>query len=502
MSTRGGAGRVIGSSLLNIAALGGLVCIVLVMLAFFFNITLIMFKTGSMSPTIPTGSLAVVREIPASEIKVGDVLTVDRSGKLPVTHRVTSVSGEGDTRTITMKGDANETEDPTPYVVNDARKVLVSVPGLAKVVVWFSNPLVLGGITVAASVLVTWAFWPRTPRDAGRGRGSEPADSSGSRTSSGPAESAESGERERGSGSGNARGRYADAREGSKEGFDALFDTHRQTHVADRAAGASGTSVAAKTGGALAVTLLLSAGMLGGSAAPAGAVAPTSTTTSANTQVGPMPIGWTRDASGEALFAGPLLSVEDEVETRGAYLTLTSIGDAAAMADMQPGVPVLWQVGVQAHAPDPGIVRISLLAEGASELGLSLEIRSCTVRWVAGACSGDETLLTPWGLAQLGGGPTLLTSMGDTDERWILVTATVPAGGTGQVALSLRADGESGAVVVGPGSSGVIARTGTGYVLTPWLGLAAVASGLLVAAFAAAAKRGARDRGGVSGVTA
>ena len=158
-------GRFIGGTLLNLAALGGVVFIVLIILSVLFNITLIMFKTGSMSPTIPAGSLAVVKQIPASEIKVGDVLTVDRGASLPVTHRVTSVEGTGTERTITMKGDANESEDPLPYTLTEARLVLASVPGLAHVVVWFSNPLVLGALTLATTVLVTWAFWPKNPRE-------------------------------------------------------------------------------------------------------------------------------------------------------------------------------------------------------------------------------------------------------------------------------------------------------------------------------------------------
>ncbi|NLA65956.1 MAG: signal peptidase I, partial [Leucobacter sp.] len=167
-------GKIAGETMLNLAALGGLICIVLVALSFFFNISLIMFKTGSMSPTIEAGAVAVVQQIDASQIRVGDVVSVNRENALPVTHRVTSVSGEGDgagnTRTITMKGDANEAEDPLPYTVTDVRRVMFSVPGLAKVIVAFSNPLVLGGITVAASVLVTWAFWPRDARDPAASR--------------------------------------------------------------------------------------------------------------------------------------------------------------------------------------------------------------------------------------------------------------------------------------------------------------------------------------------
>ncbi|WP_233550764.1 signal peptidase I, partial [Cryobacterium melibiosiphilum] len=161
----------VGNALLNLAALGGLVCLVLVVIAFAFNMTLIMFKTGSMSPTIPAGSVALVQEKPASEVLVGDVVTVDRAAALPITHRVTSVSPGrgGDERVITMRGDANATDDPVPYTVTTVRAVLGSVPGLAYVVVWMSNPLVLGAIALGASALVTWAFWPRAARRGGPG---------------------------------------------------------------------------------------------------------------------------------------------------------------------------------------------------------------------------------------------------------------------------------------------------------------------------------------------
>lgn len=158
---RGLAGRA-GNALLTVAAAGGVVCIVLVPLAFVFHVTLIMFKTGSMSPTIPAGSLAIVRQIPASQVHVGDIVTVDRSPAPPVTHRVTSVSpAPGGARAITLRGDANPADDPAPYVVKHVRIVLYSVPRLAYVVRAISDPLVMGAISVGAAALVTWAFWPR-----------------------------------------------------------------------------------------------------------------------------------------------------------------------------------------------------------------------------------------------------------------------------------------------------------------------------------------------------
>lgn len=163
-------GRGLRETLLTLAALGGAICIVLVILAYTGGYSLIMFKTGSMSPTIPAGSVALVQRMPASEIVIGDVTTVDRLGELPITHRVTSVL-DGTTaaqRVITMKGDANEAEDPAPYTVEEVRIVRGSVPHLANVIVWFGNPLVLGGITIGASLLVVWAFWPRPERAADR----------------------------------------------------------------------------------------------------------------------------------------------------------------------------------------------------------------------------------------------------------------------------------------------------------------------------------------------
>jgi len=161
MSRRSAASHV-RETLLNIAAAGGAVCIVAVICALLFDISLILFKTGSMAPGIPAGSLAVVREIPASEINTGDVVTVDRPGKLPITHRVQSVEpAESTARVITMKGDANQEADPAPYVVERVRLVLWSAPGLAYPLAAAANPWVIGGTTVAVSALVTWVLWPR-----------------------------------------------------------------------------------------------------------------------------------------------------------------------------------------------------------------------------------------------------------------------------------------------------------------------------------------------------
>ncbi|MHA7306636.1 signal peptidase I [Arthrobacter sp. TMN-49] len=157
----GGYSKRAADALLTVAAIGGLACVILVLMALFLHITLIMFKTGSMSPTIPAGSLAIVRQIPASEIKVGDVVTVDRPQTLPITHRVVSIApAPGNDISITLRGDANPADDPQPYVVGSVRIVLFSIPQLAYAVRAVSNPIVLGGTSIGAAGLVTWTFWP------------------------------------------------------------------------------------------------------------------------------------------------------------------------------------------------------------------------------------------------------------------------------------------------------------------------------------------------------
>ncbi|WP_235934139.1 signal peptidase I [Agromyces humi] len=159
---------VAGDVLLTLAAIAGAACILLVVAAVLFDLGIVLFRTGSMSPTIPAGSAALVREVPVRELHVGDVVTVDRPGRLPVTHRIVAIddAGTGGARRLTLRGDANPVDDPQPYEVPSARIVLASVPGVAPVIAAMGHPAVIGGLTVGATALVVWAFWPRRRREA------------------------------------------------------------------------------------------------------------------------------------------------------------------------------------------------------------------------------------------------------------------------------------------------------------------------------------------------
>lgn len=165
-----------GGALLWTMALLGALCIVLAVLAVVLDARIALFRTGSMSPTITPGSAALTVPVAASDVVLGDVVTVERPGLLPVTHRVVDIGeAPGESRVLTLKGDANAVADPEPYVVTSVRRVLWDVPGVAPTIALTQNPLVLGAFTLGASALVVWAFWPRRGQQREERAGASPA---------------------------------------------------------------------------------------------------------------------------------------------------------------------------------------------------------------------------------------------------------------------------------------------------------------------------------------
>lgn len=120
--------------------------------------------SGSMSPSFPTDSLLLAHQVDASSVHRGDVVTVHRPDELPITHRVVSVVpgvAPGEPATITLQGDANDTPDPAPYTVSTVDLVAGGVPWGGQIITAVRSPLVLGALTVAVTLLVLWAWWPR-----------------------------------------------------------------------------------------------------------------------------------------------------------------------------------------------------------------------------------------------------------------------------------------------------------------------------------------------------
>jgi signal peptidase len=153
-----------GSSILIgvVGTLGGL-ALLWQLIAWLCGLSLVIIVTGSMSPTMPPGTLAVVQQVEAADIRVDDVVTVPRNDSdVPVTHRVVAVEANGDgTAVLTLRGDANPIDDPEPYIVADAQRVVAALTWLGPAAGWLLSPFVRIGFVMLVAVAIVLALWPR-----------------------------------------------------------------------------------------------------------------------------------------------------------------------------------------------------------------------------------------------------------------------------------------------------------------------------------------------------
>lgn len=142
---------------------GGLLLILVILLCIpltiprLFGCEIYHVISGSMEPSIPTGSVVYVKETEASEIQTDDVIAYyssEDTGAI-ITHRVIQnrvVSGE-----FITKGDANDKEDVTPVSYERLiGKVILSIPFLGSVLTVISGTsgkIFVGCLIVIAVIL-------------------------------------------------------------------------------------------------------------------------------------------------------------------------------------------------------------------------------------------------------------------------------------------------------------------------------------------------------------
>jgi len=103
--------------------------------------------TASMEPSLPPGTLIVVKPTPVEQIAVGDVVTYQMRPGRPdvVSHRVVGVTLKSDgTRTFTTKGDSNSAADPAV------------LPKQVRGVLWYSIPLLGYVSTLVVGGSASW----------------------------------------------------------------------------------------------------------------------------------------------------------------------------------------------------------------------------------------------------------------------------------------------------------------------------------------------------------
>ncbi|KAA1399238.1 signal peptidase I [Aeromicrobium ginsengisoli] len=167
--------RAVREVVLTVGAILGVLCLVSGVAAIAFDIKPIVFQSGSMAPAVDTGALGISRTVPASDLKVGDVVTVRTGTGVRVTHRIKDISHSGDKATLVLKGDANKVPDDKVYVVKSAPRLLFDVPKAGYVVSFISGPIGIfaGGLMVGVVLLTV--FRPGNPRSKSKGGGSRKA---------------------------------------------------------------------------------------------------------------------------------------------------------------------------------------------------------------------------------------------------------------------------------------------------------------------------------------
>jgi signal peptidase len=124
--------------------------------------------SGSMVPAISVGGLAVDRVVPASSVRVGDVITFQDPyvhGRL-VTHRVFHIFHTAHGLAYRTKGDANATRDPwTIKLPGRVGRMSFSVP-YAGYVLWYAHTReVRTALILVAAALALTALLRRIWRD-------------------------------------------------------------------------------------------------------------------------------------------------------------------------------------------------------------------------------------------------------------------------------------------------------------------------------------------------
>lgn len=141
------------SVVLNVAAIIGVACAVAGLVAAAMGLRPVVLVSGSMTPTMPTGTIVVTRPIAGEDVRVGDVLTVPRGdGTELVTHRVTDIEYVDGHWSAELKGDANRSVDPHRYDVTEARVAIAHVPKMGRLLGPQFAPMLIAG--TAALVII------------------------------------------------------------------------------------------------------------------------------------------------------------------------------------------------------------------------------------------------------------------------------------------------------------------------------------------------------------
>jgi len=122
---------------------------------------IIVIASGSMSPALEVGDLAMVQGVPSDTIKVGDVIVFDSPEDVRTIHRVTQTQIlQNGTILFKTKGDANPSEEPYWTSEQDVHgRVIFRIPYIGWLALIPAIP-----ITIMVILLIIILIWPEKRR--------------------------------------------------------------------------------------------------------------------------------------------------------------------------------------------------------------------------------------------------------------------------------------------------------------------------------------------------
>ncbi len=132
------------------------------------NIQMKIVESGSMEPTIMTGSVVVIR--PIVDYGVGDIITFESAtADVPTTHRIISVREAAGQKFFMTKGDANEEADTQEVAQRSViGKVVFSAPYVGFVLDFARQPIGFGLLIVLPALLIIWSELEKIWRELNR----------------------------------------------------------------------------------------------------------------------------------------------------------------------------------------------------------------------------------------------------------------------------------------------------------------------------------------------
>lgn len=145
-----------------------------ILLPALFGLQRYVITGGSMTGTIPRGSVVYERLTPVGQLKVGDIMTFYPPGyKEPVTHRIIAITrGQDGKLVFQTKGDFNPAPDPWKINLNEPRQArcVFHIPYvgyfLAVLAIRKVRMLLIGLPALFIALSLLWSLWKQAGEEA------------------------------------------------------------------------------------------------------------------------------------------------------------------------------------------------------------------------------------------------------------------------------------------------------------------------------------------------